>query len=222
MNAVSVDKISFCYGSEKNILDDFSLDIAKGSTHIIVGQSGAGKTTLLKIMGGIIKAKKGKVTVFEKNLENKKDVERARKTIAYIPQNLGLVENSPAIQNILLGCLNRIKFTDTLTGFPEKEKTNAAEIAKSLGIEHVLNKKTGLLSGGEKRRVAIARALMQNPKILLADEFVSDLDYENVKHIMKLLEKMKKQYGLTLIIVDHHKEYVKKFSDKVTLLERKN
>jgi putative ABC transport system ATP-binding protein len=97
------------------------------------------------------------------------------------------------------------------------DKGKAADLAKSLGFEHLLHKKVQELSGGEQQRVCIARALMNNPKVILADEPTSALDDENCEKVADLLEKQSKLIGAALIVVTHDHRLKSRFNNQISL-----
>ena len=140
--------------------------------------------------------------------------------IGYIPQSLGLVKNISVLENVLIGALPRIgKLNSFLKNFPEPEIDDAKKIIKLVGLKGKENRKTYMLSGGEKRRVAIARALMQKPDLLLADEIVSELDQVTTKEIMNLIADAQKRLNLTAVMVHHDMKIALEYANRVAVIK---
>jgi len=141
-------------------------------------------------------------------------------TIGYIPQSLGLVKNITVLENTLLGALPRLtKLQSLLKKFPEHEIKEAERILNLVGLSGKEDRKTYMISGGEKRRVAIARALMQKPTILLADEIVSELDYVTAHEIMDLVADAQKRMNLTAIMVHHDMQLALEYANRVAVIK---
>ncbi|MBI3031882.1 ATP-binding cassette domain-containing protein [Candidatus Woesearchaeota archaeon] len=206
--------------SEDYTLKNLTLAIPEGIIQFIIGQNGAGKTTLIKVLNGLVKPQKGSVIILGKKREAYNSLADLRTNLGYIPQNLGLVKMMTARENVLMGCLPRINALHSFFKiFPKKEQEFANYLLATVGLTTKADAKVHCLSGGEKRRVAIARALMQKPKILLADEILSDLDFKIAQDIMEKLRKLKEEFKITLIMVEHDIVTVKKFGDKIALIK---
>ena len=170
--ALRAEGLWFAYRETDWILKDISLAIPSGQITIIMGPSGTGKTTLLKILAGIMTPSRGHVEVFNHKIANQPQRSMGS-LIGYIPQQLGLVRNLTALENVLMGALGRCGNGSALFGlFPREELTKAQAALDLMGIAHKTNEKVFRLSGGERQRVAIARTLLQHPKVVVADEFV--------------------------------------------------
>ncbi|MCX8200651.1 MAG: ATP-binding cassette domain-containing protein, partial [Candidatus Caldarchaeum sp.] len=147
-------------------------------------------------------------------------VNAGRNGIGYIPQNVGLVKNASALENVLLGSLGRVGFFNGMLGrFPEEEVERAYGLLEELGLSQHSDRKAGLLSGGERQRVAVARSLMQSPSLLLADEFVSDLDVINALEVMKLTTSLCRRKNIALMMTMHDTYLVNQFADRVAVLK---
>lgn len=174
-----------------------------------MGFSGSGKTTLLKVIAGLLYPYQGVVQL---------DVERGG--VGYVPQNVGLVKNISALQNVLLGSLGRVGRLNGLLGrFPGEELEKAHRLLAEMGLAELADRKASLLSGGERQRVAVARSLMQAPSILLADEFVSDLDVINAYEVMTLTRNICKRNNIALMMTMHDTYLVNKFADRAVILK---
>ena len=192
--AVTLDKVYASYsGKPGNTITNLSLTVPRGIIQFIIGPNGAGKTTLIKVLNGLVKPSKGKITILGKSIEDYKNQREFRIKLGYIPQNLGLVKMETVMDNVLMGALPRLSFFQSLFKlFPDNELEFAMHLLESLELQDKADKTVYCLSGGEKRRVAIARALMQKPEILLADEILSDLDFKIALDIMNKIKKLKK------------------------------
>ena len=193
-------------GYDEPLISGINLKINPGETVAILGPSGIGKTTLLRTIAGLIVPLSGEVIHdFPK-----------RSGIGYIPQRLGLVKHSTVRSNVAVGARTRKPrwFPAILPlGSDLNSDVNSALI--SLGIEVFSKYPVRILSGGQQRRVAIARALVQRPKLILADEFLGELDKDNVKSIIAATKSLISEIGATLIMVEHQEERAIEIADKI-------
>ena len=160
---------------EIHAVDHISFSIEQGELVVIVGPSGAGKTTVLNILGGMDTATSGKLYVDGKDIT------------AY-----NLVPNLTALENVELALQI------------SKDPLDAQAVLEEVGLGERKNNFPAQLSGGEQQRVSIARALAKNPKLLLCDEPTGALDYNTGKSILKLLQNMCREKGMTVIIITHN------------------
>ena len=209
------------YDSKNYTMKGIMLSIKRGINYSIVGSSGSGKSTLIKLINGMMVPSKGviKVDYQTPDIENKQ-FKKLMYKIGYIPQNLGLVKNLTVQENVLIGALPRLgKMASFFKSFPDAEIDDAQKILKQVGLYEKANRKTHMLSGGEKRRVAIARALMQKPDILLADEIVSELDQVTAREIMNIISDAQKRIGLTAVMVHHDINLALEYADRVAVIK---
>ena len=172
---------------------DFSID--KGEFVVVVGPSGAGKTTVLNILGGMDKASGGEVLVDGKDIagySQKQLTGYRRNDICFVFQFYNLVPNLTALENVELAL--------QISRNPLDAKT----VMQEVGLGDRLNNFPAQLSGCEQQRVSIARALAKNPKLLLCDEPTGALDYQTGKAILKLLQDMCRERGMTVIVITHN------------------
>jgi phosphonate transport system ATP-binding protein len=218
--AVNVDGVWAAYGPGAPALRDVSLKVRQGERRAVVGPSGSGKSTMLKLLKGLVPATQGNAQTLGVSVCNRggtKGCLRAR--VGYIPQNLGLVSSATVLQNALMGALHRVRgWRSWLGAFPQHEVDAAYEALDAVGIAHLAERKAHQLSGGERRRLAVARALVQRPELLLADEFLSELDDVTSEHVLKGLEAACERYGMTVLIVEHDLKVACNFCDSVTVL----
>lgn len=198
---VDIHNLSFAYNEKQLVLRGVNLEITEGSVVMIIGKSGSGKTTLLKLIKGLLQAPQEEIRLFGEQLQWKRW--SCDPHIAYIPQQLGLVKSLSVKDNVLMGALSQVgTLPSILHIFSKNLQSQAQAILQELGIAHKTGEKVYYLSGGERQRVAIARALMQQPKLVLADEFVSQLDQVTTSEIMKIVREIA-QKGITFIITTH-------------------
>ena len=218
---VQMNNVWASYDSKNYVLREITLSIDNGVNYAIVGQSGSGKSTLLKLMNGMMKPSRGQVKInYQTPDMHDKKFKRVMSKIGYIPQSLGLIKNLTVIDNVLIGALPRIgKLKSFFKMFPENEIKEAEKILKLVGLEDKLERKTYMLSGGEKRRVAIARALVQKPELLLADEIVSELDHVTAREIMNLVADAQRTFHLTSVMVHHNMQLALEYANRVAVIK---
>ena len=180
---------------EIQALRDATFTVEKGELCVIVGPSGAGKTTLLNILGGMDTLTGGRVFLGSEEISAynaKRLTDYRRYDIGFVFQFYNLVPNLTALENVELAaqiCKNPM---------------DAAKVLHDVGLEERLGNFPAQLSGGEQQRVAIARALAKNPQLLLCDEPTGALDYHTGKSILKLLQAMSRENGMTVVIITHN------------------
>jgi len=207
----------FAYGKAP-ILKGVSLSSHAGEITMIVGPSGSGKTSLLKLAKGLLRPQRGTIEVLGKQLPRLSARTRLDPRVAYIPQQLGLVRNLSVLDNVLSGALARVDTTRSLLKlFPTDCMDEARETLESLGIGHKANEKVYALSGGERQRVAIARALIQHPRLILADEFISQLDRVSSLDMMRIMENIARR-AVAVVVTTHELEIVARCADRVVVL----
>ena len=201
MNILKVSNLSKIYGSKviSNALKDISFSIEDGEFVGIMGPSGSGKTTLLNLISTIDKPTSGKIILADKESHKLKGDDLAlfrRRELGFVFQDYNLLETLTIGENIVLPL--------TLENVPVKEQDEKLKkVSKILGIEHLLDKRTFEVSGGQAQRAAIARALINNPSIILADEPTGNLDSKAARDVMELLEKINNEDKVTTMMVTH-------------------
>ena len=201
MDILKVSNLSKVYGSKviSNALKDISFNIEDGEFVGIMGPSGSGKTTLLNLISTIDKPTSGKIILDNKEPHKLKGDDLAlfrRRELGFVFQDYNLLETLTIAENIVLPL--------TLENVPVKEQDEKLKkVSKILGIEHLLDKRTFEVSGGQAQRAAIARALINNPAIILADEPTGNLDSKAARDVMELLEKINNENKVTTMMVTH-------------------
>jgi phosphonate transport system ATP-binding protein len=210
--AIEVAGLTVSYVPGRLALDDVSLIVPEGALCMVLGPSGSGKSTLLKAIKGQVRPQAGRIAVFGQTRG------LADRAIACIPQSLGLVRNLTVLENTLMGALGRMgAVASFFKVFPQAEQQEARSHLAALGIAHKIDEKVFNLSGGERQRVAIARALMQRPRLVLADEFVSQLDPMTTGDTMRIVRDIVRG-GVTFLVTSHEIELVAEFGDTAVFL----
>lgn len=213
------EQIWYSYRKHDWILKNVSLAIPAATHTVIMGPSGTGKTTLLRVLAGILKPHRGRVTVFDQPVHERAQRELSS-LIGYIPQQLGLVRNLSALDNVLMGALGRLGDAKSLLGlFPNEEIDAAYAALGMMGIDHKSHEQVFHMSGGERQRVAIARTLLQRPRIVIADEFASDLDLAMANEILGRIRSAAEKENITFIMSMHRIGLARKFGDEVLALQ---
>ena len=215
---MEANDIWFAYNDSSYIIRGVSMEIDEGRIYMIFGRSGVGKTTLLKLLKGILTPVKGEIKYKGKSI-NAHAKREVYSTIGYIPQGFGVVMNLTVLENVITGALSCIPLLNSLLGrFPEQEIRKAEEILKMLNIYDLRYDKVSKISGGQRQRVAIARALMQNPEVILADEFISQLDPVTSLEILDDFKKLAEQRKIGIVITTHDIQLVTDYADEVLVM----
>jgi putative ABC transport system ATP-binding protein len=177
------------------VLKDAVINLNKGEIGVILGPSGSGKSTLLNIVGGIDRCDSGMVLVDNieiTKLNDSKLTDYRRDNIGFIFQFYNLIPNLTVGENI------------EVVSNISKSPLNTDEVLKAVGMLDKKHRFPRELSGGEQQRVSIARAIVKNPKLLLCDEPTGALDFSTSREILKLLQKINKDYGTTILMITHN------------------
>ena len=187
-----------------------NINLKSNEDLLIIGSSGIGKTTLLHLLAGLLNSNSGSIELFGKELNqlSSHQLDRFRKN------NIGIVFQRPHFVNSLT-----VKENLQLAQYIGNKKNNNRidSILKNLNILDKSNKKTNLLSQGEKQRASIALAIVNSPKLILADEPTSSLDDSNCFNVIKLLKKQATEYGAQLIVITHDSRLKKHFNKSIEL-----
>lgn len=205
------------YDRASYVLQGVSVQVRRGAMTMILGRSGSGKTSLLKVLAGLLRPQRGTVDVLD--FSPGKSGRGPSKRVAYIPQTLGLVRSMTALENALVGALSTTStLRSLLKAFPRRTVEDAKATLGRLGLAHKLQEKVYNLSGGERQRVAIARALLQRPELILADEFVSQLDPVTTEETLNLMREIADS-GVSLLITTHETDVVANYADQLLVVQ---
>lgn len=201
----NVSRVYFGGDHEQKALDDVNLTLEEGKFVVILGPSGAGKSTLLNLLGGLDSPTSGKITVCGQDISTLGKNELAdyrAETVGFVFQFYNLIPTLTVHENVAL--------VKEIT----KNPLSATKMLEEVGLKDHAKNFPSELSGGEQQRVSIARALAKNPKILLCDEPTGALDSATGALVLKLLLKMARDYGKTIVIVTHNQN-IAKMADEV-------
>ena len=213
MEIIQLKNITKKY-KDKVIISDVNLTITSSSFTELMGESGSGKTTLLNIMGGLEPQTSGEVIIEQQNLKNF----NARQRTDFYRHEVGLIFQGSYLQPQLT-LLENISLPGVFAKMPRAERDQRVrELARNLDISEVLSSLPSQVSGGQAERACIARALLLNPKIILADEPTSNLDEKNANIILQLLNNIRLQRGIT-VIVSSHSQLVARFATQLVTVE---
>ena len=175
---VDINELTIGYSKKNPLVEIPRLEISSGEIIAITGPSGVGKTTLIRTISGLVRPLKGKVSLFGKPF----GVRPKRGSLGYIPQRLGLVRHASVLHNVKLGA--RAGNSNPYSIFPNsKIRDLCLDSIRRMGLSEKIYEPIRRLSGGQQRRVAIARTMAQSPKIILADEFLSELDEKTLEMV---------------------------------------
>ena len=208
--AMEVRDLSFAYG-ENQILKDISLMIKEGKITTIMGANGCGKSTLFSLMTKNLNPNRGKVFLHGKNIKNLKLNEFARK-VSIVHQYNQAADDITVERLISYG---RTPYMKLMGGKSEEDEKLIDHAIEVTGLEEFRNRELSQLSGGQRQRVFIAMALAQNTKILFLDEPTTYLDIRYQLDILRLVRKLNKEYGITIVMVLHEINQAVHFSDEV-------
>ncbi|MCE2705621.1 MAG: ATP-binding cassette domain-containing protein [Proteobacteria bacterium] len=200
---------------EHHVLNGISFSVKRGEVFGIIGKSGAGKSTLIKCLNLLEKPSSGEVIIDGVSLTNVSmpELRKIRQQIGVIFQGFNLLNAKTVFENVALP----LKLQAKLSKPQIKQKVD--ELLELVGLTELAHEYPGRLSGGQKQRVGIARALSTSPKVLLSDEATSALDSQTTNSILELLLDINEKLGITIILITHEIEVVRKICDKVAVID---
>jgi len=210
MPVIEIKDLSFAYDKEL-ILDHINLSVDEKDFLAIIGPNGGGKSTLLKLILGINKSAKGKITVLGKAPK------RSLTQIGYVPQNTNVNTDFP-IKVIEVVMMGHVEGKRPLFGYGKHELLCAMGALEQVGMVDFAQTKIGSLSGGQRQRVMIARALCAHPKILILDEPTSSIDITGQREIYELLKEL--NHYITVIVVSHDISVILEYANKAAHINR--
>lgn len=199
-------------------LGGVSLEIPAGQMVVVVGLSGAGKSTLVRSINGLVPVTSGSVTVDDRDVGRlgSRGLRELRADVGMIFQSFNLAKRTTVLNNVLMGRLHHTNTARTLLGWYGAENNEIAmQALERVEIVHKAYAKAAELSGGQQQRVAIARALAQQPKALLADEPVASLDPPTSHVVMRDLQRINRDLGITVVVNLHFLDLARMYGDRI-------
>ncbi len=214
---ITIKNLSKIYRTKKqNItaVDELNLTIESGEIFGVIGYSGAGKSTFVRLLNRLEEPTAGEIIINGKDIvkQRKNELRLARQEIGMIFQHFNLLWSRTVHQNIA--------FPLEIAGVPKKERKEKVDrLIELVGLKGRENAYPSQLSGGQKQRVGIARALANDPKVLLCDEATSALDPETTDSILDLLVDINKRLGLTIVLITHEMNVIRKICHRVAVMD---
>ncbi len=217
-----VENLSKTYPNGTQALKNVSFEVKDGEFLAVIGLSGSGKSTLLRCINRLIEPTSGKIYWDDQDITaaSSAEMRKIRRQIGMIFQQFNLVKRSPVFTNVLSGRLGYVNtFSSTLHLFSAADQQKAMASLGQVGLEDKARVRADSLSGGQQQRVGIARALMQDPKLVLADEPVASLDPVLAHSILKYLEQLNKERGITVLCSLHFLDLVHRYATSAIALK---
>jgi len=218
---VRLEGLGMVYPGGVRALAGIDLEVRDGEFLAVLGLSGSGKSTLLRCINRLINPTEGRVFIFGREATALRGVElRAlRRQVAMIFQQFNLVKRHSVVDNVLSGALGRSRLLPSLAlSFPAAERRRALGCLDRVGLADRAASRADALSGGQQQRVAIARALMQEPRLILADEPVASLDPALRHSVMRHIEALNRDEGLTVLCSLHDIDLVSRYATRLVAL----
>ncbi len=196
-----------------HVLNDISLDVARGEVVVIIGPSGSGKSTLLRCLNGLEPIQAGEIWIDGMRLDHHKtNIRAVRAEVGMVFQSFNLFPHLTALRNVMLAPL-------VVRKRPEVEvRKDAIALLTKVGLQDKIDAYPAQLSGGQQQRVAIARALCMQPKLMLFDEVTSALDPELVREVLDAMKQLARE-GMTMIVVTHEMGFAREVADRVIFMD---
>jgi polar amino acid transport system ATP-binding protein len=209
---IAVRHLSKSFGTHR-VLDDVTLDIAKGEVVCIIGASGSGKSTLLRCMNGLESYDSGELEIDGRAIrKDDRRIHELRTQVGMVFQRFNLFPHRTALQNVMEGPVYVKKV-------PEGQaRAEATALLAKVGLGDKLDAYPAQLSGGQQQRVAIARSLAMKPKVILFDEPTSALDPELVGDVLQVMQQLADE-GMTMAVVTHEMGFAREVADRVLFLD---
>src|SRR6266496_1052808 len=219
---LKVENLTKVYPNGTQALKNVSFEVKDGEFLAVIGLSGSGKSTLLRCINRLIEPTSGKIYWNDDDITaaSGADIRKVRRQIGMIFQQFNLVKRSSVLTNVLSGRLGSVSPWQSMIGrFPPEEYSRALGNLQRVGIPEKAHQRSDTLSGGQQQRVAIARALMQDPILMLADEPVASLDPATSHSVMKYLEEINQQDGITVLCNLHFLSLARRYATRVIALK---
>ncbi len=217
-----VENLTKVYPNGTQALKNVNFEVADGEFLAVIGLSGSGKSTLLRCINRLIEPTSGKIfwDGVDVTAATGADIRKIRRQIGMVFQQFNLVKRSSVFTNVLSGRLGYVStFPSLLHLFSSEDRARALASLEQVGLSDKANVRADSLSGGQQQRVGIARALMQEPKLILADEPVASLDPVLAHSILKYLEQLNKERGITVLCSLHFLDLVHRYATRAIALK---
>jgi phosphonate transport system ATP-binding protein len=215
---IRFEQASVTYPGGVSAMKNLDLEIADGEFVVIVGLSGAGKSTLIRAINGLVPLTSGRLEVNGRDVVglDRRGRRALRSEVGMIFQGFNLVDRTTVLNNVLMGRLHRVPTWRTLIGrYPHADVQIAARALDRVEILDRAYVRATNLSGGQRQRVGIARALAQEPSIILADEPVASLDPPTSHVVMRYLQQISRELGITTIVNLHFLDLATAYADRI-------
>ena len=210
MSSVILKNLVKSYDGKKNIIDNINLEIKDKEFIVLVGSSGCGKSTILRLISGLEDITSGEILIDDKVVNN---VHPKDRDIAFVFQSYALYPHMSVYDNIAFGLKMRKYDKKTIDA-------KVREVADSLNLTELLNRKPKQLSGGQRQRVALGRAIVRNPKVFLMDEPLSNLDANLRVHMRSEIKRLHQKLKTTFIYVTHDQTEALTMGDRIVVLDK--
>jgi phosphonate transport system ATP-binding protein len=217
-----VENLTKVYPNGTQALKNVSFEVKDGEFLAVIGLSGSGKSTLLRCINRLIEPTSGKVYWDDQDITatSAGEIRKIRRQIGMVFQQFNLVKRSSVLTNVLSGRLGYVNtFSSSLHLFSAADNQKAIDSLEQVGLADKGHVRADSLSGGQQQRVGIARALMQDPRLILADEPVASLDPVLAHSILKYLEQLNKERGITVICSLHFLDLVHRYATSAIALK---
>lgn len=215
---IRFENANVTYPNGVSAMKNLNLTIDDGEFVVIVGLSGAGKSTLIRAINGLVPLTSGTLHVNGAEVHDldRKGMRALRSDVGMIFQGFNLVDRTTVLKNVLMGRLHKVPTWRTLVGaYPQADIDIAARALDRVEIIEKAYTRATDLSGGQRQRVGIARALAQEPKIILADEPVASLDPPTSHVVMRYLQQISRELGITTIVNLHFLDLATAYADRI-------
>jgi urea transport system ATP-binding protein len=207
---LEIQQLSVAYG-ETLIVRDVSLAVGRGELVCLMGRNGVGKTTLLKSIMGLLRARGGRISFEDKDLTHASPDVRARAGIGYVPQGREIFPHLTVQENLQVGLLAN----------PARPRAIPSKVFEYFPmLKTLLQRKGGVLSGGQQQQLAIARALVADPKLLILDEPTEGIQPSIVSLIGRVLQGLKEEGKVSVLLVEQYFEFALKLADNFYVMEK--
>ncbi len=217
-----IEHLSKVYPGGVQALSDINLTVGDGEFVVVIGLSGSGKSTLLRCINRLVEPTEGKVSWdgHDVTAANAGELRDIRRHIGMVFQQFNLVRRVSVLTNVLCGRLGYVSpWASLLNYYPKAERERAMRCLERVGIADKARVRADQLSGGQQQRVGIARALMQEPRLVLADEPVASLDPATSHSVLKYLEQLNREDGVTILCSLHFLSLARRYATRIVALK---